>query len=446
MKRRIAALVVLLSATSAVQAQEPPLTDLIDSLYKRGVIDKEEYERYQEAKREERARGRVERRERALRDALDKERLTKLEAKKSWTDKIDFRGYVQFRESAVVGGDEDIRLWNDRGVGPDTGLTIRRARMIFFGQVTDNLYLYIQPDLASNAGDTGNVAQLRDFYGDISFDDKREFRVRVGQSKIPYSFEDLQSSQNRLSLDRNDALNSCCTNERDLGAFFYWAPAEKRAMFSELNRLGLKGSGDYGVIALGAYNGQGANRPERNNTMHTVARFTWPFKTEKDQYYEYGIAAINGQFSPITSGTVRSDGNYVDRRLALHGVIYPQPWGVQAEWNWGEGPELNQRTNRIESGSLSGGYIQLMYRKEDFFGYGALTPFVKYQTFSGAMKFQTNAPATNVNDWEFGVEWQPRKELELTLVWQRYDRNDVTRAPYAEFKSDVLRAQLQYNF
>jgi hypothetical protein len=132
--------------------------------------------------------------------------------------------------------------------------------------------------------------------------------------------------------------------------------------------------------------------------------------------------------------------------VALHGVIYPQPWGVQAEWNWGQGPELNQRTNRIESGSLSGGYIQVMYRQEDFFGYGVLTPFVKYQNYQGGMKFQTNAPATSVNDWEFGAEWQPRKEIELTLVWQRYNRNDVTRAPYPEFKSDVLRAQLQYSF
>jgi hypothetical protein len=446
MKRRVAALTVLLSATSAVQAQEAPLTDLIESLYKRGVIEQEEYDRYQESKKEERARSRVERRERAMRDALDKERLAKLEAKKSWTDKIDFRGYIQIRDSMVVGGDDDIRLWNDRGVGPNTGLFIRRARLIFSGQVSDNLYIYVQPDLASSAGDTGNVAQLRDAYGDISFDDKREYRIRVGQSKIPYSFENLQSSQNRLSLDRNDALNSCCRDERDIGAFFYWAPADKRAMFSDLTRLGLKGSGDYGVIAFGTYNGQGANRAERNNNMHMVARFTWPFKTANDQYYEYGIQAITGQFSPITSGTVRSSGDYKDQRVGLHGIVYPQPWGIQAEWNWGQGPELNQRTNRIESGSLSGGYVQVMYRKEDFFGYGVLTPFVKYQNYQGGMKFQTNAPSTSVNDWEFGAEWQPRKEIELTLVWQRYNRNDVTRSPYAYFKSDVLRAQLQYSF
>jgi hypothetical protein len=36
----------------------------------------------------------------------------------------------------------------------------------------------------------------------------KEYRVRIGQSKVPYGFENLQSSQNRLSLDRNDALNS----------------------------------------------------------------------------------------------------------------------------------------------------------------------------------------------------------------------------------------------
>jgi phosphate-selective porin len=40
----------------------------------------------------------------------------------------------------------------------------------------------------------------------LSFDTKK-FRLRVGQSKVPFGFENLQSSQNRLTLDRNDALN-----------------------------------------------------------------------------------------------------------------------------------------------------------------------------------------------------------------------------------------------
>jgi hypothetical protein len=53
----------------------------------------------------------------------------------------------------------------------------------------------------------------------------------------------MQSSQNRLPLDRNDALNSAVSNERDLGVFFYWAPQKTRKLFSSLVSDGLKGSG-----------------------------------------------------------------------------------------------------------------------------------------------------------------------------------------------------------
>jgi hypothetical protein len=87
----------------------------------------------------------------------------------------------------------------------------------------------------------------------LSFDTK--FRLRVGQSKVPFGFENLQSSQNRLTLDRNDAL-SAVANERDLGAFFYWAPSKIRERFAMLVKDGYKGSGDYGVFAFGVYNGQ----------------------------------------------------------------------------------------------------------------------------------------------------------------------------------------------
>lgn len=87
-------------------------------------------------------------------------------------------------------------------------------------------------------------------YFDLSFDKKKEYRVRVGQSKIPYGFENMQSSSQRLALDRNDAMNSAILNERDLGLFFYWAPAEIRERFNMLVKDGYKGSGDFGVFCL----------------------------------------------------------------------------------------------------------------------------------------------------------------------------------------------------
>jgi hypothetical protein len=190
-----------------------------------------------------------------------------------WYDRIHLRGYTQFRTGTTVSGDKDaVVYWPDKSVGEDTSFLIRRARLIFYGDVTDNLYLYFQPDFAStpSGSSTGNFGQLRDAYADISFDDKKEFRVRLGQSKIPFSFENMQSSQNRLTLDRSDGINTCCRDERDIGAFFYWAPAEIRERFRDLVANNLKGSGDYGVFAFGVYNGQGANRVELNNDMHMV--------------------------------------------------------------------------------------------------------------------------------------------------------------------------------
>lgn len=45
---------------------------------------------------------------------------------------------------------------------------------------------------------------------------------------MPYGFENMQSSQNRLSLDRGDAMNSAVVGERDLGVFAYWIPEKKK--------------------------------------------------------------------------------------------------------------------------------------------------------------------------------------------------------------------------
>jgi len=65
--------------------------------------------------------------------------------------------------------------------------------------------------------------QMRDLYGDIAVDKDKEFRFRVGQSKVPFGWVNLQSSQNRGPLERPDALNSAAEGERDVGVFFMWA-------------------------------------------------------------------------------------------------------------------------------------------------------------------------------------------------------------------------------
>ncbi len=410
---------------------------------------------------------------------------------------FNFRGYLQARNTPLMGGDDGVNLWSDRSVGNDNSLNnsdknflIRRMRMIFFGDVGDRLYYYIQPDLASSIGGTtnsnasgsGNFAQLRDAYGDFHITKNKVHRIRVGQSKVPYGFENLQSSQNRLALDRVDAMNSAVRDERDLGAFYYYTPENVQALFKEISDAGLKHSGNYGMLALGLYNGQGANARDQNDNYHVVARATYPWKTESGQIYEMGIQGYHGEYvsnttrynasggtiesssslptAGTTTGVSRQPVNQItngirDERVGLSFMMYPQPFGLEAEWNWGRTPGLDIASNTIQEKNLNGGYIQTMYKVDNFnfiYNNTTLIPFLKWQYFDGYNKAEDNSPRNQVNDYELGFEWQIAPEVELVAEYHRMHRSNLQtgnrtgRLDYDRFQANVLRLQLQYNY
>ena len=290
---------------------------------------------------------------------------------------------------------------------------------------------------------------MRDAYFDLSLDKNKEFRFRVGQSKIPYGFENMQSSQNRLALDRNDALNSAVANERDLGVFFYWAPKKIRKRFSDLVSSGLKGSGDYGVFGLGVFNGQTANKPEANENQHVVARLTYPFQFKNGQILEAGIQGYSGKYvvTSITKNvrTLNTKAEYLDQRAAASVTLYPQPFGFQAEYNVGTGPEYSPDSNRIDQKDLYGGYAMVNYMIK--MKNQLLFPFVKYQTYQGGKKHELDARSYTVNDLEIGIEWQPIKNFEFVAIYTISDRRfeDWVLKDNKQ-KGSLLRLQAQFNF
>ncbi|MBL7975270.1 MAG: porin, partial [Candidatus Kapabacteria bacterium] len=92
------------------------------------------------------------------------------QAEKKWFDKISLRGYTQIRYNRLLETNPQVKCEQcDRSIGDNGGFFIRRARLIFSGQVSDNVFIYIQPDLASTSGDL-HFAQLRDAYFDLSLD------------------------------------------------------------------------------------------------------------------------------------------------------------------------------------------------------------------------------------------------------------------------------------
>src|ERR1700754_3342914 len=102
---------------------------------------------------------------------------------RAWYEKIGIRGYVQMRYNQEVGGGgKDLRSPGDRFIGREQGFGIRRARVVISGDVTDNMSIYIQPDLAStpSGSSTTNFAQLRDAYADLWLTGDKTWRIRAG--------------------------------------------------------------------------------------------------------------------------------------------------------------------------------------------------------------------------------------------------------------------------
>jgi hypothetical protein len=370
-------------------------------------------------------------------------------ASKKWFESINIRGYAQVRYNGLLQTNEDLECEQcDRSWGGENGFFIRRMRIIFYGQINPRVYFYIQPDFASApSSTTQNYAQLRDAYFDLGIDKENEFRLRIGQSKVPYGFENMQSSQNRLPLDRADAMNSAVTNERDLGVFFYWAPSKVRKQFSALVNEGFKGSGDYGVFGLGIYNGQTANRPELNVNRHVVARVSYPF-TIKNQVIEPGIQAYKGQYtlSSLSSGVKTNlTKTYADERIGGTFVLYPKPFGILAEYNVGNGPEFDKWADSITTQRLHGGFITASY-KMDFNGQ-TLIPFVRYQKYDGGKKHELDARSYEVEELEIGAEWQLNKNFELVVMYTMSSRRFEDYAKQNNYqRGNLLRIQAQVNF
>ncbi len=379
-----------------------------------------------------------------------------------WYERIQLRGYAHFRYNRFMeSNDKYLCSQCDASIGKNQGFFFRRARLTFYGDVTDRVFIYIQPDYSQSATNGSltnqqNYLNLRDAYFDYAFDEAKEFRVRTGLSKVPFGFDNLQSSGNRAALDRSDAINMAAPNERDMGVFFMYAPAEIRKMFKELTANNLKGTGDYGMIAIGAYNGQSMNRAEQNNDLHRVVRVTVPWKTQSGQYFEASLQAYEGKFDIIQGNNIQGDAqkrNYYDARQGASFVMYPQPFGFQAEYNIGTGPEFDPQkgaTGRTSNKNLKGGYAQVMY--QHYIGNHRFHPYLRYQEYTGGRKIDGgtagDSPARAfTSEMEVGTEWQPNPAIELTAAYAKGTRlRQSTAADKLSEQGQYLRLQAQFNY
>lgn len=385
-------------------------------------------------------------------------------AKKAWYERLSLRGYTQMRYNGIISGDDTapagmsrLRSVHDSSISDRGGFSLRRARLVIEGDVSDRVSLYLQSDFATAVNNQAGserregYLQLRDAYADVFVDKAKTLRVRFGQSKVPYGWENMQSSSNRLTLDRSDAINSAVPSERDLGIVAFYTPLSVQSIWDRLEDDGQKLFGNYGAFGFGVFNGQGTNRTEQNRGLMKVALATWPFKLDalggafEGQVLELGGSAMMNDVQPETRDGGVSSIAYDDDRVGVHAILYPQPFGVQAEWNWGRGPEFDRDLGSIRTKRLQGGYVQLMY-KLDTDTVGHLMPYARWQHYRGGWKAAINAPRLETDEIELGVEWRPWKALEFTLAYARMKRAEADERRTGRAEGDLIRTQVQWNY
>ena len=397
-----------------------------------------------------------------------------------WYEKISVRGYTQFRYNMTPNNDL-LTAQGDRSIVKNNEFFMRRARLIVSGQPHSRVFVYLQGEFAGFVNDREGTAVLRDAYADLFLTENKEWRIRAGQSKIPFGFDTMQSSQNRLAFDRTDATFSAVPNERNLGVYLYYAPTVVRERFRRLVDSGLKGSGDYGMLGIGIFNGQGIDQQDVNKNKHVIFHSMYPHEFSNGQIVEIGMDAYTGQVGVSTlpvvptnpalslgvpvSPLVTNGGNYIDERVAWHVVVFPQPFGFQAEYTMGRGPQLNAARTAIELGSVHGGYVQLFYNYKCDTYCQSIFPYIRMQEYFGGMKLQDNVPRASVRETELGLEYQFNRAVELTVAysWTQRTSTDSSfspavctsqialnvsclQTPYQLQTGNLLRFQLQWSF
>lgn len=79
-----------------------------------------------------------------------------------------------------------------------------------------------------------------------------------------------------------------------------------------------------------------------------------------------GDYTVNGTLRTARADVSQGINGFKDERVGVSFIMYPQPFGIQAEWNWGTTPGLDIASNTIREQSLNGGYVQAMYQINNF--------------------------------------------------------------------------------
>ncbi|MEI6679975.1 MAG: porin [Mariniphaga sp.] len=223
-----------------------------------------------------------------------------------------------------LSGYSQIRYQFLQEAGKADGFDIRRARLDIKGSLSPYFSYRLQTDFAG-------TPKIMDAYGEIKIFDYLNFTI--GQAKIPFSFENLASSNKMESIDRSQVVEALVTrgkdvignhNGRDIGV----------QVGGSLVKIKNRFLFDYKV---GVFNGSGINQTDKNKNKDIV----WRFISHPVKGLDFGGSVYigTGNFgTPTTTNQVRNrsgvEVNYEYQRFFIRGEFIEGKDGVISRNGW----------------------------------------------------------------------------------------------------------------
>jgi len=320
------------------------------------------------------------------------EETQKAQKKLAAGERVKFSGYVQ------------SQFTSDQAASPETDFRVRRARLKIEAPVTDLAGLTLQIDATKKV-------ETKDAYLDLGR--KQDlWRFRMGQAKVPFMYEVLESSSRRLSPERTALARTLFDGERDIGAWLH----VKNALGD-----GVPGA----TLDIGAMSGNGPNASDNNDTKDVVARLRFPISrkpvdknTEADSLY---LGYLTGEFTD-------DEGMTTDKRFFGGGIS--RVWGPV----WFRGEAIS---GRHLGKDILGWYGRLAYQLPRTPG----TLFARCERFDE----DRDTPNTDFKGVTVGYEHQLDAKTRL-VVAHEFRHPDTGYSNFAKTDGGLTTLRLQVKY
>ncbi len=353
------------------------------------------------------------------------------EAKPSWINNVKLSGYgmTQYQYSSQEGNESN-------------SFNLRMLRMSLEGRILDVFYWKTQIQFNGNTSTLGNSPRVVDMFAE--WQKYKYFRVKVGQFKRPFTFENpmnpidqgfMSYSQNVSKLAGfNDRAGGHASNGRDIGVQLQ-GDFLKNASGRELLHY-----------QVGVYNGQGINTKDIDQRKDIIGGvWVMPVKGMRIGVFGWeGTYARKGNWT-AEDGTAQSGVRSLDQhRYAISGEYVVDDWTFRSEYIHSTGKAFAKALNNTNDATSSDCNLSSNGDKADGLYALVIAPIIKKKCHIKArydMYRPTAEWSRSKTQYEIGADYVFHKNFQISAEFARV--NDRT---LAEHNYNMVDVEVDFRF